>query len=237
MAGEQGLPPTTQVDLAEPVRGYWVRRLRNSLRDTYMGIPMLKLPEDLRVYEHLLWISRANVVIELGAKNGGSTLWFRHRLDSLAACGRIGRPLVISVDQRTGPAGHALEAADPNWRDSIILLTGDVADRQVVEEVRRLVPPGSRCLVTEDTAHVYETTIAALRGFSEFVPMGGFFVVEDGHVDSDELRPQRPDRWPRGVVPALRDWLESEGGAFRLRRDLEIYGVTSNLEGYLERVA
>jgi cephalosporin hydroxylase len=202
-----------------------------------MGIPMLKLPEDLRVYEHLLWLSRADVVIELGTKNGGSALWFRHRLDSLAACGRIERPQVISIDLRTGPASRALEAADPNWRDSIALLTGDIGDANLVEEVRRLVPPGARCLVSEDTAHTYETTLAALRNFSEFVPVGGFFVVEDGHVDSDEMRPRHPDRWPRGVVPALHEWLEEEGTGFRIRRDLELYGLTSNLEGYLERVA
>ena len=236
MATDQALPPTTQVGVTDPVREYWVRRLRHSLRDTYMGIPMLKLPEDLRVYEHLLWLSQANVVIELGAKNGGSSLWFRHRLEALASCGRIERPLVISVDVRTGPASIALESADPNWRDSIVLLTGDVGDQRVVEEVRGLVPAGSRCLVSEDTAHTYETTLAALRGFSEFVPVGGFFVVEDGHVDSDELRPNRPDRWPRGVVPALHDWLASDGAGFRIRRDLEVYGITSNLEGYLERV-
>jgi cephalosporin hydroxylase len=237
MASDEALPPTTHVDLAEPMRGYWVRRLRHSLRDTYMGIPMQKLPEDLRVYEHLLWISRANVVIELGARKGGSTLWFRHRLDALAACGRIERPRVIAVDQRTEPAAHALGAADPSWRDSITLVTGDVGDEGVVEEVRSLVPPGSRCLVSEDTAHLYETTIAALRGFSEFVPVGGFFVVEDGHVDSDELRPQPPENFPQGVVPALHDWLESEGAGFRHRRDLELYGITSNFEGYLERIA
>ncbi len=31
-----------------------------------MGVKLLKCPEDLRVYEYLLWLTRANVVVELG---------------------------------------------------------------------------------------------------------------------------------------------------------------------------
>ncbi len=47
---------------------------------------------------------------------------------------------------------------------------------------------------------MYDTTRAALEGFARFVPPGGFFVVEDGCVDDEELR---FDEWPRGVLPAV----------------------------------
>ena len=46
---------------------------------------MLKFPEDLRVYEHLLWQTAPSTVIEVGVKDGGSALWFRDRLRTLAA--------------------------------------------------------------------------------------------------------------------------------------------------------
>ena len=89
--------------------------------------------------------------------------------------------------------------------------------------------------MSEDTAHTRESTLGALRGFSQFVPVGGFFVVEDGFVDVEEMRPD-PD-WPRGVVPAIREWLAGEEGSrFRVRRDLEMYGLTCRVEGYLQRV-
>jgi cephalosporin hydroxylase len=236
MPKESALPSPAGVALSDPVRDLWFQRLRQSIQDRYMGIPMVKLPEDLRVYEHLLWLSRANVVIELGTKAGGSALWFRDRLAALAACGRIDRPLVISIDLRTTAAQGALESVDPSWRESIALLAGDIRDASLVEEVRRMVPPGARCLVSEDSAHTYETTLAALRGFAQFVPVGGFFVVEDGAVDVEEMRPPNRPGWPRGVLPALHEWLEGEGTAFRMRRDLELYGLSSNVEGYLERV-
>ena len=77
--------------------------------------------------------------------------------------------------------------------------------------------------------------MAALRGFSGFVPVGGFMVIEDGCVDVEELRVD--DAWPRGVLPAVTEWLETEGSAFRVRRDLELYGVTCHPGGFLQRTA
>lgn len=88
--------------------------------------------------------------------------------------------------------------------------------------------------MVEDTAHIYETTHAALSGFARFVPPGGFFIVEDGCVDVDELRID--DRWPRGVLPALHDWLGTvEGREFTVRADLQLYGVTCHPGGFLQR--
>jgi hypothetical protein len=66
------------------------------------------------------------------------------------------------------------------------------------------------------------------------VPAGGFFDVEAGGVDADALR--LDDAWPRGVLPALHDWLATDRGrAFRVRRDLELYGVSCHPEGFLQR--
>src|SRR5437763_15494898 len=72
-------------------------RVAQTLFDTYAGIPMLKFPEDLRVYEHLIWSARVEVVLELGTQNGGSALWFRDRLRTLAGYGQISRPRVVSL--------------------------------------------------------------------------------------------------------------------------------------------
>lgn len=88
--------------------------------------------------------------------------------------------------------------------------------------------------MVEDSAHTRFTTTAALRGFSRFVSPGSFFVVEDGCVDVEAMRVS--DDWPRGVLPALHDWLETPAGAeFVVRRDLELYGISCHPRGYLQR--
>ena len=82
---QQSPPPAVRAQLEAPLRDYWLDRVRQHMQDSYLGVPLVKFPEDLRVYEHLLWRSRTNVVIELGTFRGGSALWFRDRLRTLAA--------------------------------------------------------------------------------------------------------------------------------------------------------
>ena len=226
------LPPTVEVDLHTPaLREYFRARVEQHTGDSYAGVPLSKFPEDLRVYEHLLWLDAPDTVIELGTQFGASALWFRDRLRTLQTYGRIGaEPRVISVDVRLGWAHERTAGLDMT---GITLLEGSLAEPEVIEQVHRLA--GERCLVIEDSAHTFETTMAALRGYADLVPTGGFMVVEDGCVDDEELR--LSEDWPRGVRPALDEWLRTEqGAAFTVRRDLELYGVTCHPGGFLQRL-
>lgn len=224
------MPPAVEADLAAPLRKYWLAREAQHVKDVYAGVRIQKMPEDLRVYEHLLWISRADTVIELGTNHGGSTLWFRDRLATMATTyGRIGTPTVISIDVDHTKAHKAIGVDPPG----ITLLTADLAEEDLLGRVSALLRPGARCLVIEDTLHAYETTRVALDRFARFVPVNGFFVVEDGIVDVPDLRPDKD--LPRGVLPAVNDFLE-RNPEFRVRRDLERYGLTCFPGGFLERV-
>jgi cephalosporin hydroxylase len=214
---------------------YWHTRTATVLDDTYAGLPLLKFPEDLRVYERLMWDMRADTVIEIGTFRGGSALWFRDRLRIQRGYGRTSAaPLVVSIDLRIDDAAGALRAADADFDREIALVEGDVTDPGLPGRVAALLDAGRRCLVVEDSAHVYETTLAALRGFARFVPPGGWFVVEDGVVDVERVR--WPE-WPQGVLPAIEEWLASpEAAGFRRCRDAERYMVTCHPGGWLQRV-
>lgn len=228
---ELGLPPPVSITLDETLGTYWHARVRQSFFDSYAGVPIGKFPEDLRVYEHLLWTSRANVVVEIGSDFGGSALWFRDRLATMVRYGRITRGLVFSIDVSVEKARKHISAADG---EAITLIEGDVCDPVLADHVTRLLPEDAVCFVIEDSAHTYETTRAALDGFSHLVPFGGYFVVEDGCVDIEEMR--ITEKWPRGVLPALSDWLASERGSeFTQCRDLERYGLSCHPHGFLQR--
>lgn len=181
-------------------------------------------------------MSRPDVVIEIGAYRGGSAPWFRDRLRTLAGYGRSPNPRVVCLELDAAPALSALAGADPNYAASITIVEGDVRDETSVQAVERLIPAGARSMVVEDSARTFETTFAALDHFSRFVEMGGFFVVEDGCVDIEPMRVS--ENWPRGVLPALQGWLEGpQGTGFRVRRDLEVYGISCHPHGFLQRVA
>lgn len=231
--GEQ-IPSAVAAAPAGELLAYWRARLVQHTDDWYAGLRMLKFPEDLRIYEHLLWISAPQVVVEIGTRHGGSALWFRDRLRVMEAYGRVASPRVISIDIDISDAEAAIAAADPAWRETITLLEGDVCDAALAEQVAALIPTGARTLVIEDSAHTYQTTMGALENFAPLVTPGGFLVVEDGCVDVEALRVHA--EWPRGVLPALHEWLETDAATdFVMRRDLELYGVTCHPEGFLQR--
>jgi cephalosporin hydroxylase len=230
---DPGRPVEERLD--QPIGGLWMERVARHMHDVYAGVPMSKFPEDLRVYEHLLWDMRADGVIELGTRFGGGALWFRDRLRTLAGYGvTMHPPHVITVDLDVELPRDQLAGVDPAYEETITLIAGDITDPGLPEEVGRHLRPGARYLVSEDLAHTYETTSAALSGFAEVVPLGGYMVIEDGCVDIERMRYE--DDWPRGVLPALDDWLESpEGARFDRRRDLELYGITCHPGGFLQR--
>jgi cephalosporin hydroxylase len=232
IAGQSGASIEERV--GESVRSYWLDRVALHTQDSYAGIPLSKFPEDLRVYEHLLWADHPNVVIEIGTHCGASALWFRDRLRTLAAYRLISHPRVVTVDIEAEHARPYLDRADPNWEETITLVSDDVCDESLPARISELLPNAARCFVVEDSAHVYATTMAALIGFASFVSPGGFMVIEDGCVDIDSMRLNSD--WPRGVLPAISDWLNSPAGiGFTTRRDLEIYGLTCHPGGILQR--
>jgi cephalosporin hydroxylase len=234
----EGLPPAVTADLTTgALHDYWRARVTQHTSDSYAGLQLSKFPEDLRVYEHLLWLQAPDTVIEIGTQFGASALWFRDRLRTLQAYGRIERdPLVVSVDVDQTAARAGLREVDSRYEDQIELVEGDVQSPATAAAVRERVAGRDRRFVIEDSAHVYATTRAALEEFAGLVPVGGFMVVEDGCVDIEELRIS--DAWPRGVLPALDDWLTSAAGRdFEVRRDLELYGVSCHPRGFLQRVA
>src|SRR5262249_43955706 len=148
------VPVRPRVDLSESIHAYWGTRVAQHMRDTYLGVPLLKFPEDLRVYEDILWDTQTNVVIEIGSHSGGSALWFRDRLRTFEAYGRISNPCVISIDLDIEPARQAVAAVDTTFA-LLRLIEGDVLDESLPYLVETYLPPHAACLVVDDSAHTY----------------------------------------------------------------------------------
>ena len=55
---------------------------RGTMSYTYKGVPTYKSPFDLALYQLLLWERKPRTLIEIGAKWGGSALWFADTLRS-----------------------------------------------------------------------------------------------------------------------------------------------------------
>jgi cephalosporin hydroxylase len=59
---------------------------------TWMGIPIIQLPEDIVIMQELIWKIRPDVIIECGLAHGGSALFYASLLEL------IGKGFVIGID-------------------------------------------------------------------------------------------------------------------------------------------
>ncbi|OKJ25942.1 hypothetical protein AMK24_31510 [Streptomyces sp. CB02366] len=223
------LPPPVRADTNGSLLTYWQDRMGQHVRDSYAGVRLMKFPEDLRTYEHALWLSRAQVVVELGTHSGGSALWFRDRLRTMASYGRIPEDVrVITLDLDQERARSALAAADRFYAQQVVLLEADLLDASTAPLIAEHLPPGARCLVVEDSQHAHATTLAGLRHCASLVSPGSFYVVEDAVVDHPELCVHtRPPGPTGGVTWAVEEWFSTPASAgFSRVPDMNPYGVS-----------
>ncbi len=122
-----------------------------TLRTTYRGRGFFKDPFDVVLYQELIGRLRPATILEVGTKDGGSAVWFA---DQQAAHGIAAR--VVTVD-----------VADPPVLDDprVTCIRGDALalDRVLPDQV--LATLARPWLVVEDSAHLFEASLAVLEFF------------------------------------------------------------------------
>jgi len=217
------------IDLNETVRSFWRKRLVQHHYDFYKGRHLMKLPEDLRTYQHVIEACRPEMILEFGTGFGASAVWFADQLDVLVGGGKV----VTVGDHRVGEDDdlnplHVAFHAD----ERVTFVHGSLLDPKVVKRVHSLCR-GKRVMISEDSGHTVETTSGVLDLYSDLVPAGSWFVVEDGIVDDTNGL----SLWnSTGVQPSIKAFLASEKGSRFAGHNLATYGITMHINGWLEAV-
>jgi cephalosporin hydroxylase len=158
----------------------------------YEGVPLLKSPMDLWVYQEILWDLRPTLVIETGTAYGGSALYFARQFD------RIGEGQVLSID---------LDPAEKLPRhERVTYLSGfSSTDRRVIDAVAHVAQSHPRVMVILDSDHSKAHVLDELAAYAPLVTQGQFLVVEDTNING---RPVEIDwKGGPGPGPAVDEWL------------------------------
>lgn len=185
-------------------------------RTSWMGVPCLKTPLDLWIYQEILFETRPALVVETGSHKGGSALFLAHALDALGA-GEI-----FSIDV----LGDSNRPSHPRIR----WVTGSSSDPAIVNPVFAGRDPREGRLVVLDSDHSQAHVRAELALFAPRVPPGGYLIVEDTNVNG---RPVLPEHGP-GPWEAVEEFL-SANPEWERDRSREKFLLTYNPGGYLRR--
>jgi cephalosporin hydroxylase len=164
-------PQAFEVLSREWVRVGWAQKY--SYAFTWLGRPVIQLPEDLLRIQEVIWRVQPDVIIETGVAHGGSLIFYA------SLCQLVNHGRVIGIDIDIRPPNRAAIEAHP-LASRITLVEGSSVDPEVVARVRTLIAPGSRVLVLLDSNHSKSHVRAELELYSPLVSRGSYIVATDG---------------------------------------------------------
>src|SRR5687767_1672798 len=155
---------------------------------TWLGRPIIQLPEDMFRLQELVYSLRPDVIVETGVAHGGSLVFYA------SLCKAMNRGRVIGVDLEIRP--HNRAAIESHFLSSLItLIEGSSTDSRVVEEVQSHIGPEERVLVLLDSCHTKEHVLAELSAYSKLVSPGSYIVAMDGIMQQVVGAPRTQSDW------------------------------------------
>ena len=191
------------------IRVGWAQRY--SYQFTWMGRPIIQLPEDMVRTQEAIWRTRPDVIIETGVAHGGSLVFYA------SLCELLGNGQVIGVDIEIRPHNRAAIEAHP-MASRIALVEGSSVDPGTIEQVKARIPPGSRVMVLLDSNHTKAHVRAELEAYAPLVTKDSYIVATDGIMHDLHDVPGGADDWAWNHATAAAAEFAAERPEFVLER-------------------
>ncbi len=179
----------------------WVKvgwNQRYSYTFSWMGRPIIQLPEDMIRTQEVIHRVQPDVIIETGVAHGGSLIYYA------SLCKALGRGRVIGIDIEIRPHNRQGIESHP-LASYITLIEGSSTDPGIVAQVRSLVKPDEAVLVLLDSNHTKAHVADELAAYHPLVTPGSYLVATDGIMKdlSDVPRGQPEWTWDHPTAAAI----------------------------------
>lgn len=207
-------------------RSGWQNKFSYEL--TWLGIPIIQLPEDILIMQELLWKTRPDVVVECGVAHGGALVLYASILELLGKGHVVGVDVEIRKYNRLAIESHALS-------HRITLVEGDSLADDTFAAVTDQIRPGDKVLVALDSLHTRAHVAAELERYGPLVTPSSYVVVFDGVMSLVADAPNAGPNWDEdNPLEAVRDFLRTHD-EFEVDPLYERLGVTYCQSGFLRR--
>jgi cephalosporin hydroxylase len=169
----------------------WVRTgwaLRYSYGFSWMGRPVIQLPEDLLRVQEVIHHVKPDVIIETGVAHGGSLIFYASLCEAAGNGRVVGIDIDIRADNRTAIEGHDLA-------HRIALIQGSSTDDSVLQAVREHIQPDDVVLVILDSNHCRAHVADELEAYADMVTEGSYIIATDGIMGDLSDVPGGDDEW------------------------------------------
>lgn len=180
---------------------------RYTYQHEWLGVPIIRLPDDIILQQEIVHYLRPSCVIETGVARGGSLVLSASlmEINSLP-------PLILGLDLLIMP--HARKAIDDcKFVDSISLWEGDSASeaaKDAVDAFLRNLQVESPLLLVLDSDHSENHVLNELINLGDLLPVGSIVMVADTIIEEFPQGHYKNRPWDKGNNPmtALRRFLQ-----------------------------
>jgi cephalosporin hydroxylase len=162
--------------------------LKYSYRYTWMGRPVIQLPEDMLRLQEAIFRVQPDVIVETGIAYGGGLIYYA------SLCKAMGKGRVIGIDIEIRPHNRQALEAHPLF-EAITLLEGSSTDPEILKQVRAMIQPGERVLVILDSCHTKAHVAEELEQYHSLVTPGSYIIATDGVMEDLAVLPDTDPDW------------------------------------------
>ena len=155
---------------------------------TWMGRPIIQLPEDLIRIQEVIYSVKPDVIVETGIAHGGSLVFYA------SVCKAMGSGRVIGIDIEIRPHNRkAIESHE--LYPYLTLIEGSSIEEDVVENVKSQIKHGEKVIVFLDSNHSKQHVLAELKAYASLVSKGSYIVAMDGIMEKVAGAPRTQPDW------------------------------------------
>jgi cephalosporin hydroxylase len=207
--------------------------LKYSYHFSWMGRPIIALPQDMIAMQEIIWDVKPDLIIETGVAHGGSIVYYASLLELIGGDG-----LVLGIDIDIRKHNRDLIEAHPMMK-RIQLLEGSSVSKEIVDQVKEIASKRKRIMVCLDSNHTHDHVLEELKLYAPLTTVGSYCVVFDTVVED------MPADWDWGIRPwgvgnnpktAVFEYLKSNSD-FEINKSIDNKILISVApDGFLKRV-
>jgi cephalosporin hydroxylase len=155
---------------------------------TWLGRPLIQLPEDMIRLQEVIYAVKPDVIIETGVAHGGGLIFYA------SLCRLMGKGRVIGIDIEIRPHNRrAIKAHDLSTL--ITLVEGSSTSPQVIDQVRSQIAQDDKVLVVLDSDHSKAHVSSELEAYGPLVSQASYIVATDGSMEFLADVPRGQSAW------------------------------------------
>lgn len=195
----------------------------------WIGEPILQVPQDMFIFQEIIYKTRPEYIIEVGVAWGGSLLFYSTLMEIVGGKKIIGIDIYIPDDLKERINSKGKIADRINW------INRSSTDEDTIDEIKTIIGKSRNTFIVLDSNHTHNHVLQELRLYSQFVGKNNYLICGDTIIEEIPEQKHRTRPWGIGNNPktALIQFLK-ENDRFEVDKKFENKLLFScNPGGYL----